>query len=77
MQENKDPVNHPTNDPLHARSDPTPLQLEGPEQEAGQALVLVQMTLGLQGLELVMGETEEQTLVMLPPPERSLRLAHK
>ena len=68
MQEIKDPINHPANDPLHARSDPTPVQL---------ALVLVQMTLGLQGLELVMGETEEQSLVMLPPPEQSLRLAHK
>ena len=65
MQENKDLVNHPTNDPLHARLDPTPVQLEGPEQEAGQALVQVQMTLGLQGLELVMGE--ERAPVMLPP----------
>jgi len=35
------------------------------------------MTLGLQGLELVMGETEEQALVMLPPPEQSLRLSLK
>jgi len=41
MQENKDHMNHPSNDPLHARSDPTPVQLEGLEQEAGQALVLV------------------------------------
>ena len=34
MQEIKDPINHPANDPLHARSDPTLVQLEGPEQEA-------------------------------------------
>ena len=60
MQENKDLVNHPANDPLHARLDPTPVQLEGPEQEAGQALVLVRMALGYhQRLELVMGMTEE------------------
>jgi len=41
MQEIKDPVNHSANDTLHARSDPTLMQLEGLEQEAGQALVLV------------------------------------
>jgi len=77
MQEIKDPVNHLVNDPLHSRSDPTSVQLEGPEQETDQASVPVQMTLGLQGLELVMGMTQEQALVMLPPPEQSLCLAQE
>jgi len=32
MKENKDPVNHPVNDPLQARSNPTPMQMMDPEK---------------------------------------------
>jgi len=49
----------PVSDPVHAHSSPTLVQLEGPEQEADQVSVLVQMALGLQGLKLVMVMTEE------------------
>jgi len=32
MQEYKDPVNHPVNDPLHARSDPMLVQMVDPKE---------------------------------------------
>ena len=57
MQKFKNP--DPVSDPMHAHSSPTLVQLEGPEQEADQVSVLVQMALGLQGLKLVMVMTEE------------------
>ena len=67
MQEDKNPINHPVGDPLHAHSGPTPVQMVDPEQWADQAPMLEQMVVDHQELELEM--IEEWALVMLPPPE--------
>ena len=51
------------------------MQLVDPKQWIDQAPMLVQMVVDHQELELEM--TEEQALVMLPPPEQSLCLAQE